>query len=144
VGALQANFGGPYDPAATAEIDAEREKLEAEMAALEDTLGSLDDPESEEARAVADQLAALAAALAATVAPADEPAWDGDWRTADLDITSDGIIDLADLEAARALGQTSTAQTPTEEIARSETTTGAAGAEPDGETSADTVVAVTP
>jgi hypothetical protein len=106
VGALQANFGGPDGSAATADDAATREKLESEMAELGDTLGSFDDPESEEARAVAAQLAALTAELEALGEPADAAAWDGDWRTAKLDITGDGIVDLADLEAARALGET--------------------------------------
>ena len=126
VGALQANFGGPYGSTATTDTDAARETLTAEMAGLRDDLAALEDPESDDARAIEARLAEIEGELAALDAPTDEPAaWDGDWRTANLDITGDGVVDLADLEAARQLGAT----TPGEPAAEDEPTEQAA--EPD-------------
>jgi len=105
VGALQANFGGPYGSTATTDTAAARETLTAEMVELRDALAALDDPEGDEARAIEARLAEIEGELAAFDAPPDAPpGWDGDWRTANLDITGDGVVDLADLEAARQLG----------------------------------------
>lgn len=103
VGALQANFGGPDGTAS--DDDAARAALTSEIAALQDELGGLDDPESETARELEAQLAELEEELAGL----DEApeSWDGDWRTADLDVNGDGVVDLADLEAARALAGSS-------------------------------------
>jgi hypothetical protein len=104
---LQANFGAADASPTAAGDTAARDQLTAEIGELETTLATLADPESEEAVTMRERLAELTAELAelATEAP-ETPAWDGDWRTANLDITGDGVVDLADLEAARQFGGT--------------------------------------
>jgi hypothetical protein len=105
VGALQANFGTASAPPAEDGDAATRDALGAEIGELETALATVEDPESEEAAALREQLAELQNELAGLDAEtAETPAWNGDWRTADLDITGDGIVDLADLDAARQLG----------------------------------------
>jgi len=102
VGALQANFGGAH--AATVDDAATRETLTGEIAALQDALGGLDDLPSDAARELEARLAELEGQLAALDGAEGAPTrWDGDWRTADLDVNGDGVVDLADLAAARAL-----------------------------------------
>jgi hypothetical protein len=79
VGALQANFGTPYEN----DIAALQEQLAAAQAAGDDA-----------------EVARLEAELAAAVANAKPGAGpDDSWATADLDVNDDGVVDQRDLEA---------------------------------------------
>jgi hypothetical protein len=105
VGALQANFGTAAAPTTESGDAVTREQLGAEIDELETALAAVEDPQSEEAIAMRERLGELENELAGLDAEAAEtPEWDGDWRTANLDMTGDGVVDLADLEAARQLG----------------------------------------
>jgi hypothetical protein len=87
VGALQANFGTPYENGIAAlqgELDAAREQLRT-------------DPHNPELRA---EVRRLETELQAAVAAA-KPGWgpDDGWATVDLDVNGDGVVDARDLEA---------------------------------------------
>lgn len=85
VGALQANFGTPYENG-IAEIEAKLEAARADLAAGD-------------AQAAA-RVAELEAELEATVAAAKPGAGPNhDWARADLDVNDDGVVDRRDLEA---------------------------------------------
>jgi hypothetical protein len=87
VGALQANFGTPYENGIAAlqgELDHARQQLEG-------------DPDNAELRA---EVSRLEGELQAAVAAA-KPGWgpDDGWATVDLDVNGDGVVDGRDLEA---------------------------------------------
>jgi hypothetical protein len=104
VGALQANFGTAAAPTTEDGDAVTHERLSAEIGQLEAALAAVEDPEGEEAAAMRERLGDLESELAGL--DAETPEWNGDWRTANLDITGDGVVDLADLDAARQLGST--------------------------------------
>ena len=90
VGALQANFGTPY---------------ENDIAALQDRLAA--------AEAAGDdaEVARLEAELAAAIANAKPGAGpDDSWATADLDVNDDGVVDGRDLEALDQAGSADDAE----------------------------------
>ena len=90
IGALQANFGTPY---------------ENDIAALEDRLAA--------AEAAGDdaEVARLEAELAAAIANAKPGAGpDDSWATADLDVNDDGVVDGRDLEALDQAGSANDAE----------------------------------
>ena len=125
VGALQANFGAtPSEPVDTSEIDAEIEAMQTD---LEEAKAALEeDPENQE---LIDQVADLEASVDAKEAEKEAAieeasAWDGDWRTADLDVNDDGIVDERDIEAARAAEEAEAdPEADPEEVAAEEETT---------------------
>lgn len=79
VGALQANFGTPYENG---------------IAELQDQLAAA------EAAGDADEVARLEAELAEAIADAKPGVGpDDSWATADLDVNNDGVVDQQDLEA---------------------------------------------
>jgi hypothetical protein len=87
VGALQANFGTPYENGIAAlqgELDHAREQLRS-------------DPHNPELRA---EVRRLETELQAAIAAA-KPGWgpDDGWATVDLDVNGDGVVDARDLEA---------------------------------------------
>ena len=85
VGALQANFGTPYENG-IAQIEADLEAARAELAAGDD----------QAAARVAELEAQLDAAVAAAK-PGNGA--NHDWARADLDVNGDGVVDGHDLEA---------------------------------------------
>jgi hypothetical protein len=85
VGALQANFGTPYENG-IARIEADLEVARADLAAGDE--------------AAASRVAALEAQLDAAVAAAKPGnGANHDWARADLDVNGDGVVDRHDLEA---------------------------------------------
>lgn len=116
VGALQANFGGPYGEPAGEQDDTAREALNDELGALRDELAALEDQDGPTAQAMAERIEAIEAELAALDATAGtEPEWDGDWRTANLDVNGDGVVDRTDLELARAALDEPASEEPAEQ-----------------------------
>lgn len=95
VGALQGNFGTPFENG-IAELRAELD--EARVAAAE----NLDDAEAQQR--VEELNAELAEAIAGAK-PGNGP--DDSWATADLDVNDDGVVDPQDLEALDAEGAAS-------------------------------------
>jgi len=95
VGALQANFGTPYE---TGIAD-----LEAELAEARSALEEAPADDAELRAALEDEIARLEAELDAAIAvakPGDGP--HDDWASADLDVNGDGVVDQQDLEALEA------------------------------------------
>ena len=88
VGALQANFGTPYENG-IAQIEADLEAARADLAAGDDQ--------------AAGRVAELEAQLDAAVAAAKPGnGANHDWARADLDVNGDGLVDRSDLDALAA------------------------------------------
>ena len=87
VGALQGNFGTPFENG-IAELQAELD--EARVAAAEN-------PDDAEAQQRVDELNAELAEAIAAAKPGKGP--DDSWATADLDVNDDGVVDPQDLAA---------------------------------------------
>jgi hypothetical protein len=92
VGALQANFGTPYENGIA--------DLQAELAeAREAAAANLDDDAAQQR---VEQLNAELAEAIAAAKPGKGP--DDSWATADLDVNDDGVVDAQDLADLDALG----------------------------------------
>ncbi|MEZ5862236.1 MAG: hypothetical protein R3D25_02570 [Geminicoccaceae bacterium] len=102
VGALQANFGAAPGTVEPTPPSADRAALAEELADARAELEALQTAGVDDTQAVQDRIAELEQELAALDAPTSAPEWDGDWRTADLDVNDDGRVDHADLDLARA------------------------------------------
>lgn len=88
VGAMQANFGTPFENGvASLTVELETASAAASAAPTDPSLQL--------------EVARLEAALAAAVAAMPASSFAG-WSAVDLDVTDDGVVDAADLEAARA------------------------------------------
>lgn len=102
VGALQANFGTPVAGSEPATPSPDLASLTAELAEARAELEALQAAGVDDTQAVLDRITELEQALVALDTPGPAPEWDGDWRTADLDLNDDGRVDHADLDLARA------------------------------------------
>lgn len=87
VGAMQANFGTPFENGvASITVELETARIAASATPTDVSLQA--------------EVARLEAALAAAVAAMPASSFAG-WSAVDLDVTDDGVVDAADLQAAR-------------------------------------------
>ena len=104
VGAMQANFGTPFENGIT-DLQAELEATETELAEARAALEAEEDPArtaelETEIQELEHEIEDLEGRLDQAIADAKPGKGPNDsWATADLDVNDDGVVDPADLEA---------------------------------------------
>lgn len=107
------------------EDNAAYEALSSELVGLQEKLTAIAAKEREAAAALVERIGAIELELAALDAVNESTLeWDGDWRTADLDVNADGVIDRSDLETARAALDQSSPEEPIDEPITGDTVAG--------------------